>query len=672
MVEAQKILSYFIADEIENIKACYFTNMMAMKNPYSMEMAEFNQDELEEYTLALAKVNALAGYSFFSRFKYTIRSKNNTVEIIRTSILGEFVLKNAELLLDRREYLEILVNTSYSKGILESQNSIFFWSMPHIPIILSFISTKYKDSRIMSDYFSKMMSRISPMQLAFYLNQIFQALEYTIAPKIESFLLKYSRRSQLLSHQLIWLSRVEKVAEVTEEKKKKNANFRTNENKIQYANNFENQIIEGMSMEEKDLWFAVDSFFNQITEISSMLSPKEDKSVKRSKINTFLEEIKLPKLLYLPTNPTMKILDISKGSGRPMQSAAKCPIMVGFICKKFEGPDEYFANNSKPLSIEFGDEEKINESFLRMSAIDEPSIKSLNSSSMINLHTHSYFNKNKFARPGLKDASRMINFPPQLGSSIKPQLNVTRRNEINSSSTNKNELEKLASQINPASLSINSVNRYGTIDIDDSIAFNTTMQNIPKKQNLKKNIPLRTITSTGDDQYGYENDEIETSVVSCIFKTHDDIRQDSLALQVIQLFKEIFQRCDLDLFVVPYKTISTRTGADFDIGGIIEVVPNSFSRDQIGKENRYNLTNFFKEKFGNELNPLFQAARENFVKSLAAYSIASYILQTKDRHNGNILIDDYGHLIHIDFGFIFDISPGGNMRFEAADFKLTQ
>ena len=61
----------------------------------------------------------------------------------------------------------------------------------------------------------------------------------------------------------------------------------------------------------------------------------------------------------------------------------------------------------------------------------------------------------------------------------------------------------------------------------------------------------------------------ERTEVSCIFKVFDDIRQDSLALQIIRLFMEIFEKNNLDLYLFPYKTISNRTGKDLNIGGII-------------------------------------------------------------------------------------------------------
>ena len=56
------------------------------------------------------------------------------------------------------------------------------------------------------------------------------------------------------------------------------------------------------------------------------------------------------------------------------------------------------------------------------------------------------------------------------------------------------------------------------------------------------------------------------------------------------------------------------------------MVPNSNSRDQIGKAFEIDLYNYFLKKYGNESSSAFMQARLNFIKSLAAYSVVSYIL----------------------------------------------
>lgn len=66
------------------------------------------------------------------------------------------------------------------------------------------------------------------------------------------------------------------------------------------------------------------------------------------------------------------------------------------------------------------------------------------------------------------------------------------------------------------------------------------------------------------------------------------------------------------------------------------------------------------------------SAKYSFVASLAGYSLVCYVLQIKDRHNGNILLDKYGHMIHIDFDYFISNSPGNNFHFEKAPFKLTE
>ncbi|KAL8134220.1 hypothetical protein AgCh_009320 [Apium graveolens] len=154
---------------------------------------------------------------------------------------------------------------------------------------------------------------------------------------------------------------------------------------------------------------------------------------------------------------------------------------------------------------------------------------------------------------------------------------------------------------------------------------------------------------------------------SVIVKSGDDCRQEHLAVQLISHFYDIFQEAGLPLWLRPYEVLVTSSYT-----ALIETIPDTASLHSL--KSRYpnisSLRQFFVDKY-QENSPNFKLAQRNFVESMAGYSLVCYLLQVKDRHNGNLLLDEEGHIIHIDFGFMLSNSPGG-VNFESAPFKLTR
>lgn len=156
-------------------------------------------------------------------------------------------------------------------------------------------------------------------------------------------------------------------------------------------------------------------------------------------------------------------------------------------------------------------------------------------------------------------------------------------------------------------------------------------------------------------------------IVSMIGKSNDDLRQEVFTLQLIQKFIEIFKAANLPIWLKCYRIIATSSST-----GLIETLINAISLDGLKKREGYvSLLNHFEKSYGPPDSMRFMEAQHKFIQSMAGYSLVSYFLQIKDRHNGNIMLDNEGRIIHIDYGFLLGIAPGGSFSIETAPFKLT-
>ena len=119
----------------------------------------------------------------------------------------------------------------------------------------------------------------------------------------------------------------------------------------------------------------------------------------------------------------------------------------------------------------------------------------------------------------------------------------------------------------------------------------------------------------------------------------------------LQMIEVIEEKLDLKDYATLYRVIAFSPD-----DGMLELVPNAEDLQNIENVTGDNesILNHLKTK--NPLMP-FEDKKANFIKSLAFYSVLTYVFGIGDRHLGNVMLKDDGHLFHIDFGFLFGKEP---------------
>ncbi|WUR04779.1 phosphatidylinositol 4-kinase [Vairimorpha necatrix] len=215
-------------------------------------------------------------------------------------------------------------------------------------------------------------------------------------------------------------------------------------------------------------------------------------------------------------------------------------------------------------------------------------------------------------------------------------------------------------------LNMNLLNLNGTNDIVDmsSVFFMNKKEENKNEENKDKEIPEEHKNEDNPEENIKIDDKSNPYVklkdykmVSMIVKTGSSLKQEIIAYQILSVMQEIWTEEKKDIWIKVYQIYFVNNNA-----GLVETVTDAYSIHkikEIGKqENRnFSLKTYFIDKYGDQTEE-YKKATHNFLISLVGYSLACYLLQVKDRHNGNILLDSQGHLIHVDFGFILGDHPG--------------
>lgn len=147
----------------------------------------------------------------------------------------------------------------------------------------------------------------------------------------------------------------------------------------------------------------------------------------------------------------------------------------------------------------------------------------------------------------------------------------------------------------------------------------------------------------------FRNIDTTANTFYTLYKAGDDLRQDMFVLQMINIMNQLWLTNGLDLSMLTFSCLQTG-----DKRGFIEMITNAETLREIQKgavKNALKKSLIYEWlKSHNPSASNFTKALNNFTRSCAGYTVATYILGIGDRHNDNIMVKYSGHMFHIDFG----------------------
>lgn len=123
--------------------------------------------------------------------------------------------------------------------------------------------------------------------------------------------------------------------------------------------------------------------------------------------------------------------------------------------------------------------------------------------------------------------------------------------------------------------------------------------------------------------------DINWRLAAMFVKSGDDLRQQQLGVLLLSTFQKIFLEEQVFVKLFPYKVIATGPSS-----GLLEPAKNTDSlarlKERLGFETA---DEYFFQEFEKETNEhKFRKAQDNFMRSLAGYSIVSYLIKLHDRY----------------------------------------